>query len=158
MGAVKQSTTKLNKWHKTHQQPEGRGEATEGGDRAQYPSNHTGTSMPFMMTKLLCLIALLFAGLLITFLSYSYSDLSSTQKQQQYLYWGYRIDCPGKHCDTCAGLGHQESSLRCALEEALVLGRYPSFSCLVPFNVAHCWPSGLFLSFLRYIAHSHPHN
>ncbi|KAG8367821.1 hypothetical protein BUALT_Bualt16G0112500 [Buddleja alternifolia] len=30
----------------------------------------------------------------------------------KYLYWGSRIDCPGKHCDSCEGLGHQESSLR----------------------------------------------
>ncbi|KAL0383435.1 UNVERIFIED_CONTAM: hypothetical protein Scaly_0630800 [Sesamum calycinum] len=29
----------------------------------------------------------------------------------KYLYWGSRIDCPGKHCDSCEGLGHQESSL-----------------------------------------------
>lgn len=42
----------------------------------------------------------------------------------KYLYWGSRIDCPGKNCDKCAGLGHQESSLRCALEEAMFLGRY----------------------------------
>lgn len=43
---------------------------------------------------------------------------------EKYLYWGNRIDCPGKHCDSCEGLGHQESSLRCALEEALFLQRY----------------------------------
>ncbi|KAL6525628.1 hypothetical protein OROHE_015935 [Orobanche hederae] len=43
--------------------------------------------------------------------------------QDKYLYWGSRIDCPGKHCDSCEGLGHQESSIRCALEEALFLGR-----------------------------------
>ncbi|TVU46911.1 hypothetical protein EJB05_06484, partial [Eragrostis curvula] len=51
----------------------------------------------------------------------------------KYLYWGGRVDCPGKHCDSCAGLGHQESSLRCALEEALFLGRIfvmPSRICL----------------------------
>lgn len=42
---------------------------------------------------------------------------------ETYLYWGDRIDCPGKHCDSCEGLGHQESSLRCALEEALYLNR-----------------------------------
>ena len=41
----------------------------------------------------------------------------------KYLYWGDRIDCPGKHCDSCEGLGHQESSLRCALEEAFFLNR-----------------------------------
>lgn len=131
MGAVKQSTTKLNRSYKTDEQTEGRGEVTDvGGDRAHCPSNHTGTSLPFMRTKILCLITLLFTGFLITFLSL---DLSSTQQHQQYLYWGYRIDCPGKHCDTCAGLGHQESSLRCALEEALVLGRtfvMPSEMCI----------------------------
>uniref|UniRef100_A0A0E0KE34 Uncharacterized protein n=1 Tax=Oryza punctata TaxID=4537 RepID=A0A0E0KE34_ORYPU len=52
---------------------------------------------------------------------------------KKYLYWGGRVDCPGKHCGTCAGLGHQESSLRCALEEALFLGRIfvmPSRMCL----------------------------
>ncbi|KAL8489299.1 hypothetical protein ACS0TY_025273 [Phlomoides rotata] len=57
--------------------------------------------------------------------------------QQKYLYWGSRIDCPGKHCDTCAGLGHQESSLRCALEEALFLGRtfvMPSRLCINPIH------------------------
>lgn len=43
---------------------------------------------------------------------------------EKYLYWGNIIDCPGKHCDSCEGLGHQESSLRCALEEALFLQRY----------------------------------
>ncbi|CAN4109034.1 unnamed protein product [Withania somnifera] len=55
----------------------------------------------------------------------------------KYLYWGNRIDCPGKHCDTCAGLGHQESSLRCALEEAMVLQRtfvMPSRMCINPIH------------------------
>lgn len=46
--------------------------------------------------------------------------------ERKYLYWGNRIDCPGKHCDSCEGLGHQESSLRCALEEALYLKRFLS--------------------------------
>jgi hypothetical protein len=36
---------------------------------------------------------------------------------------GSRVDFPGKHCGSCAGLGHQESSLRCALEEAIFLDR-----------------------------------
>ncbi|XP_042057079.1 uncharacterized protein LOC121801618 [Salvia splendens] len=56
---------------------------------------------------------------------------------QKYLYWGSRIDCPGKHCDSCEGLGHQESSLRCALEEALFLGRtfvMPSRLCINPIH------------------------
>ncbi|EPS66421.1 hypothetical protein M569_08351, partial [Genlisea aurea] len=55
----------------------------------------------------------------------------------KYLYWGGRIDCPGKYCDTCQGLGHQESSLRCALEEALFLGRtfvMPSMMCINPMH------------------------
>ncbi|XP_054802103.1 uncharacterized protein LOC129305920 isoform X2 [Prosopis cineraria] len=55
----------------------------------------------------------------------------------KYLYWGRRIDCPGKHCDSCEGLGHQESSLRCALEEALYLRRIfvmPSRMCINPLH------------------------
>ncbi|GAY43693.1 hypothetical protein CUMW_076440 [Citrus unshiu] len=55
----------------------------------------------------------------------------------KYLYWGSRIDCPGKNCDKCAGLGHQESSLRCALEEAMFLGRtfvMPSRMCINPIH------------------------
>ncbi|XP_038975290.1 uncharacterized protein LOC103715825 isoform X2 [Phoenix dactylifera] len=55
--------------------------------------------------------------------------------ERKYLYWGSRIDCPGKHCHSCAGLGHQESSLRCALEEALFLQRVfvmPSRICINP--------------------------
>ncbi|KAK9062452.1 hypothetical protein SSX86_019638 [Deinandra increscens subsp. villosa] len=55
----------------------------------------------------------------------------------KFLYWGSRIDCPGKHCDSCAGLGHQESSLRCALEEAIFLHRtfvMPSRMCINPIH------------------------
>ncbi|TYI40095.1 hypothetical protein ES332_A02G139300v1 [Gossypium tomentosum] len=55
----------------------------------------------------------------------------------KYLYWGDRIDCPGKHCDSCEGLGHQESSLRCALEEAIFLNRtfvMPSRMCINPIH------------------------
>ncbi|CAH9134858.1 unnamed protein product [Cuscuta epithymum] len=55
----------------------------------------------------------------------------------KFLYWGSRIDCPGKHCDSCAGLGHQESSLRCSLEEALYLQRtfvMPSRMCINPIH------------------------
>jgi hypothetical protein len=55
----------------------------------------------------------------------------------KYLYWGNRIDCPGKNCETCAGLGHQESSLRCALEEAMFLNRtfvMPSRMCINPIH------------------------
>ncbi|XP_047341233.1 uncharacterized protein LOC124944930 [Impatiens glandulifera] len=56
---------------------------------------------------------------------------------EKYLYWGNRIDCPGKHCGSCEGLGHQESSLRCALEEAMFLGRtfvMPSRMCINPIH------------------------
>ncbi|XP_068644119.1 uncharacterized protein [Aristolochia californica] len=55
----------------------------------------------------------------------------------KYLYWGDKIDCPGKHCDSCEGLGHQESSLRCALEEAIYLQRtfvMPSRMCINPIH------------------------
>ncbi|MCL7049243.1 hypothetical protein MKW94_005448 [Papaver nudicaule] len=57
--------------------------------------------------------------------------------EKKYLYWGDRIDCPGKHCNSCAGLGHQESSLRCALEEAIFLQRtfvMPSKMCISPLH------------------------
>ncbi|XP_073386119.1 uncharacterized protein [Physcomitrium patens] len=53
--------------------------------------------------------------------------------ERRYLYWGPGIDCPGKYCVQCGGLGHQESSLRCALEEALFLNRtfvLPSTMCI----------------------------
>ncbi|XP_062111937.1 uncharacterized protein LOC133823286 [Humulus lupulus] len=56
---------------------------------------------------------------------------------EKYLYWGSKIDCPGKHCDSCEGLGHQESSLRCALEEAMFLRRtfvMPSRMCINPIH------------------------
>lgn len=53
--------------------------------------------------------------------------------KRNYLYWGNRIDCPGKHCHSCEGLGHQESSLRCALEEALFLQRY--FTCSITASI-----------------------
>ncbi|XP_022932889.1 uncharacterized protein LOC111439414 isoform X1 [Cucurbita moschata] len=55
----------------------------------------------------------------------------------KFLYWGNRIDCPGKHCESCEGLGHQESSLRCALEEAMFLQRVfvmPSRMCINPIH------------------------
>ncbi|KNA05976.1 hypothetical protein SOVF_185340 [Spinacia oleracea] len=61
----------------------------------------------------------------------------SIDDTQKFLYWGHRVDCPGKHCDTCAGLGHQESSLRCALEEALFLQRtfvMPARMCINPIH------------------------
>ncbi|KAK9169698.1 hypothetical protein Syun_001838 [Stephania yunnanensis] len=57
--------------------------------------------------------------------------------EKKYLYWGKKIDCPGKHCDSCEGLGHQESSLRCALQEAMFLQRtfvMPSRMCINPIH------------------------
>ncbi|RWR86376.1 hypothetical protein CKAN_01527200 [Cinnamomum micranthum f. kanehirae] len=39
-------------------------------------------------------------------------DRNQRHSLDKHLYWGDRIDCPGKHCDSCEGLGHQESSLR----------------------------------------------
>ncbi|KMZ70875.1 hypothetical protein ZOSMA_192G00520 [Zostera marina] len=61
----------------------------------------------------------------------------SEWSEKKYIYWGSRIDCPGKHCDSCEGLGHQESSLRCALEEAMFLNRIfvmPSRMCINPIH------------------------
>ncbi|KAH9330254.1 hypothetical protein KI387_002362, partial [Taxus chinensis] len=61
------------------------------------------------------------------------SGYSLSNEPTKYLYWGDRIDCPGKHCAACEGLGHQESSLRCALEEAMLLNRtfvMPSRMCI----------------------------
>ncbi|XP_077218675.1 uncharacterized protein LOC143852906 [Tasmannia lanceolata] len=64
-------------------------------------------------------------------------DKKNQHNSDRYLYWGKRIDCPGKHCDSCEGLGHQESSLRCALEEAMFLQRtfvMPSRMCINPIH------------------------
>ncbi|KAJ4760650.1 plant/protein [Rhynchospora pubera] len=85
---------------------------------------------------LLLLVSAIAIGLLLVFLSFPFSfsfSVNSKEGKKKYLYWGSRIDCPGKCCDQCAGLAHQESSLRCALEEALVLNRIfvmPSRMCL----------------------------
>lgn len=138
MGVHKHPTAKLNKLHKTHE--EGKDAEREGeADRPHSVIAHMRLYMPSFLTRVhvhfLCLIVLLLLGLLFTVLSYSYSDLAADNGLQhpKYLYWGYSIDCPGKHCDTCAGLGHQESSLRCALEEAMVLHRtfvMPSQMCI----------------------------
>ncbi|KAI9120698.1 hypothetical protein K1719_007731 [Acacia pycnantha] len=88
----------------------------------------------------------LFSSLLSTYgsSSSSFNSLPIMLKQRhhrtghdKYLYWGRKIDCPGKHCDSCEGLGHQESSLRCALEEALYLHRIfvmPSRMCINPLH------------------------
>ncbi|KAM3364380.1 hypothetical protein ACQJBY_014618 [Aegilops geniculata] len=68
-----------------------------------------------------------------SYLGFQPRSVDKRESSRKYLYWGARIDCPGKHCSSCAGLGHQESSLRCALEEALFLDRIfvmPSRMCL----------------------------
>ncbi|PQM36951.1 uncharacterized protein Pyn_15228 [Prunus yedoensis var. nudiflora] len=65
------------------------------------------------------------------------SENNDQNRHEKFLYWGNRIDCPGKHCESCEGLGHQESSLRCALEEAMFLKRtfvMPSRMCINPIH------------------------
>ncbi|KAH0924658.1 hypothetical protein HID58_016914 [Brassica napus] len=102
--------------------------------------------------RLVLLSTLAVAALLLLFFSSSFStrgsglvdyfSRSSRTKRQhslsdKYLYWGDRVDCPGKNCESCAGLGHQESSLRCALEEAMFLNRtfvMPSQMCINPIH------------------------
>ncbi|KZV32289.1 hypothetical protein F511_19135 [Dorcoceras hygrometricum] len=95
-----------------------------------------------------CIALLYLASSLLSTNGFSFSSSRSSQNivnspndrhnlYKKYLYWGSRIDCPGKHCDTCAGLGHQESSLRCAMEEALLLKRtfvMPSRMCINPLH------------------------
>ncbi|KAL5197976.1 hypothetical protein ABZP36_001488 [Zizania latifolia] len=69
----------------------------------------------------------------LSYLGFQPGNVDKRESSRKYLYWGGRIDCPGKNCGPCAGLGHQESSLRCALEEALFLDRIfvmPSRMCL----------------------------
>ncbi|XP_027068462.2 uncharacterized protein [Coffea arabica] len=73
----------------------------------------------------------------ITETSIQSSNARNHRDSEKYLYWGKRIDCPGKHCESCEGLGHQESSLRCALEEAMYLQRtlvMPSRMCINPIH------------------------
>ncbi|VVA34366.1 PREDICTED: calcium [Prunus dulcis] len=65
------------------------------------------------------------------------NDQNDQNGHEKFLYWGNRIDCPGRHCESCEGLGHQESSLRCALEEAMFLKRtlvMPSRMCINPIH------------------------
>lgn len=102
------------------------------------PKPKSGPSSPIIFLAI-CIAAIalvfLFSSLNSTngFSSSSLKTLESVpnlvnHRHEKYLYWGNRIDCPGKHCHSCEGLGHQESSLRCALEEAIFLKRYiPAF-------------------------------
>ncbi|XP_028761502.1 uncharacterized protein LOC114720064 [Neltuma alba] len=118
---------------------------------------HQRTTKPKQIKprSLLILLALVISAIAFLFLfssrlsTYGSSSSSSNAHQimlkrrhhrtdhDKYLYWGRRIDCPGRHCDSCEGLGHQESSLRCALEEALYLRRIfvmPSRMCISPLH------------------------
>nr|AFK41714.1 unknown [Lotus japonicus] len=83
-------------------------------------------------------IAVLFLVWSVVSTSGSHSEVNNSNgESEKYLYWGNRIDCPGKHCGSCEGLGHQESSLRCALEEAIYLRRtfvMPSRMCINPIH------------------------
>ncbi|XP_020107961.1 uncharacterized protein LOC109723878 isoform X3 [Ananas comosus] len=99
-----------------------------------------------VLLLLLVVVVVVVVAMVISILSFSSSSSSSSYDRykeyckhdnHRYVYWGERIDCPGKHCDSCAGLGHQESSLRCALEEALFLRRVfvmPSRMCINPIH------------------------
>nr|GEU46794.1 hypothetical protein CTI12_AA097170 [Tanacetum cinerariifolium] len=109
------------------------------------PSSRTKPRSPiFLMTLTISLITIIYISS--TLISNNGSNplektkritSSSHLNNDKFLYWGKRIDCPGKHCHTCAGLGHQESSLRCALEEAIFLQRtfvMPSRMCINPMH------------------------
>ncbi|GFP95550.1 hypothetical protein PHJA_001699300 [Phtheirospermum japonicum] len=101
-----------------------------------------------LIASIACISLLYLVSSLLSTIGFSFSTSRSIRNlvnnpknrhtlQDKYLYWGSRIDCPGKHCDSCEGLGHQESSLRCALEEALFLGRtfvMPSRMCINPIH------------------------
>ncbi|KAG5051990.1 hypothetical protein JHK87_004188 [Glycine soja] len=108
--------------------------------RASKAKPKSARSRILLLAAAVTAIALLF--LFSSLLSTTVSKANLLQRRQQqpfekYLYWGTRIDCPGKHCGSCEGLGHQESSLRCALEEALFLGRtfvMPSRMCINPIH------------------------
>ncbi|XP_008227390.1 PREDICTED: uncharacterized protein LOC103326919 [Prunus mume] len=65
------------------------------------------------------------------------SENNDQNGHEKLLFWGNRIDCLRKHCESYEGLGHQESSLRCALEEAMFLQRtfvMPSIMCINPIH------------------------
>ncbi|KAB5519307.1 hypothetical protein DKX38_023626 [Salix brachista] len=101
-----------------------------------------------ILTLILCISAITLLCLFSSLISTNGFSFSSPKNlpnkphrqhttHEKYLYWGSRIDCPGKHCESCEGLGHQESSLRCALEEAMFLNRtfvMPSRMCINPIH------------------------
>lgn len=125
---------------------------TDVKDDSTSQSRSTASSPGHMYSHLLLLTAFLSIGIIALAISSSISGFGSSagdtrseivhvrssgsvarNKPTRYLYWGDKIDCPGKHCAACEGLGHQESSLRCALEEAMILKRtfvMPSRMCI----------------------------
>ncbi|KAL2895834.1 DNA-directed RNA polymerase subunit beta' [Bienertia sinuspersici] len=97
----------------------------------------TGIAFLFLFSSFISTTGFSFSSPKIIHYVFNNTRIISSQKSEKFLYWGYRIDCPGKHCDTCAGLGHQESSLRCALEEAMFLQRtfvMPARMCINPIH------------------------
>ncbi|KAL9240021.1 hypothetical protein vseg_014284 [Gypsophila vaccaria] len=94
----------------------------------------TGIAMVFLLSSFIYSTAWSHKYILPNMLVFTRPDFDDAEK---YLYWGFRIDCPGKHCSSCAGLGHQESSLRCALDESLFLRRtfvMPARMCINPMH------------------------
>ncbi|XP_042050361.1 uncharacterized protein LOC121795810 [Salvia splendens] len=112
------------------------------GQMAIHPKSKLAKSRSsiFILTASIACIAVLYLVACLVSAPTSIQNIASPNRHtlhDKYLYWGSRIDCPGKHCDSCEGLGHQESSLRCALEEALFLGRtfvMPSRLCINPIH------------------------
>ncbi|XP_021744523.1 uncharacterized protein LOC110710511 [Chenopodium quinoa] len=97
----------------------------------------TGIAFLFLFSSFISTTGFSFSSPKITPHVFNKSGTISIDSKHKFLYWGYRVDCPGKHCDTCAGLGHQESSLRCALEEAMFLQRtfvMPARMCINPIH------------------------
>ncbi|XP_044506015.1 uncharacterized protein LOC123225809, partial [Mangifera indica] len=128
--------------------------SNSNGDNFQYPEAQDETQIPnfdslvfLSVIAFLCMFSSLLSinGFSFSSSSFSFRNLKRPRSERQhslqekYLYWGNRIDCPGKICEPCAGLGHQESSLRCALEEAMFLNRtlvMPSRICISPIHNA----------------------
>ncbi|XP_027155333.1 uncharacterized protein LOC113755557 [Coffea eugenioides] len=51
---------------------------------------------------------------------YAEQNAKNHRDSEKYVYWGNRIDCLGKHCESCEGLAQQQSNLRRALEEEIM--------------------------------------
>ncbi|KAL6297347.1 hypothetical protein ACE6H2_005489 [Prunus campanulata] len=119
--------------------------------RTQKSKPGPGSPIIFLVICIAAIALLFLVSSLISTSEFSLSSLKTLESRlkvnninqnhqtghEKYLYWGDKIDCPGKHCESCAGLGHQESSLRCALEEAMFLQRtfvMPSRMCINPIH------------------------